>query len=290
MHPAPSIILFTVLSGFGFGLTSIVGLLQFLNQISMVDIIIFSSMGLFFSTIGLISSFFHLANKKNAIKSMSQWQTSWLSREAISSIFCLSIVVGNIGWIFVQNMYISEVGIILFLLSLITVFTTSMIYAQLKTVPSWNNMLTPTLFIFAALAGGSILITDHASLVLLLIFAVLQVLFWYIADRSFIDIETTVGTALGFSKNEDIRAFDAAHTNRNYLLNEMVYKVARKHAVKIRYISFFAAFVLPMSLILIFPGNFSVSVLIIATHLVGIYFSRWLFFAEAKHSVSFYYQ
>ncbi len=290
MHPAPSIILFTVLSGFGFGLTSIVGLLQFLNQISMVDIIIFSSMGLFFSTIGLISSFFHLANKKNAIKSMSQWQTSWLSREAISSIFCLSIVVGNIGWIFVQNMYISEVGIILFLLSLITVFTTSMIYAQLKTVPSWNNMLTPTLFIFAALAGGSILITDHASLVLLLIFAVLQVLFWYIADRSFIDIETTVGTALGFSKNEDIRAFDAAHTNRNYLLNEMIYKVARKHAVKIRYISFFAAFVLPMSLILIFPGNFSVSVLIIASHLVGIYFSRWLFFAEAKHSVSFYYQ
>ena len=290
MHPAPSIILFTVLSGFGFGLTSIVGLLQFLNQISMVDIIIFSSMGLFFSTIGLISSFFHLANKKNAIKSMSQWQTSWLSREAISSIICLSIVVGNIGWIFVQNMYISEVGIILFLLSLITVFTTSMIYAQLKTVPSWNNMLTPTLFIFAALAGGSILITDHASLVLLLIFAVLQVLFWYIADRSFIDIETTVGTALGFSKNEDIRAFDAAHTNRNYLLNEMVYKVARKHAVKIRYISFFAAFVLPMSLILIFPGNFSVSVLIIASHLVGIYFSRWLFFAEAKHSVSFYYQ
>ena len=290
MHPAPSIILFTVLSGFGFGLTSIVGLLQFLNQISMVDIIIFSSMGLFFSTIGLISSFFHLANKKNAIKSMSQWQTSWLSREAISSIFCLSIVVGNIGWIFVQNMYINEVGIILFLLSLITVFTTSMIYAQLKTVPSWNNMLTPTLFIFAALAGGSILITDHASLVLLLIFAVLQVLFWYIADRSFIDIETTVGTALGFSKNEDIRAFDAAHTNRNYLLNEMVYKVARKHAIKIRYISFFAAFVLPMSLILIFPGNFSVSVLIIASHLVGIYFSRWLFFAEAKHSVSFYYQ
>jgi DMSO reductase anchor subunit len=290
MHPAPSIILFTVLSGFGFGLTSIVGLLQFLNQISMVDIIIFSSMGLFFSTIGLISSFFHLANKKNAIKSMSQWQTSWLSREAISSIFCLSIVVGNIGWIFVQNMYINEVGIILFLLSLITVFTTSMIYAQLKTVPSWNNMLTPTLFIFAALAGGSILITDHASLVLLLIFAVLQVLFWYIADQSFIDKGTTVGTALGFSENEDIRAFDAAHTNRNYLLNEMVYKVARKHAVKIRYISFFAAFVLPMSLILIFPGNFSVSVLIIASHLVGIYFSRWLFFAEAKHSVSFYYQ
>ena len=289
MHPAPSIILFTVLSGFGFGLISIVGLLQFLNQISTVDIVIFSAIGLFFSIIGLISSFFHLANKKNAIKSMSQWQTSWLSREAISSIFCLSIVVGNIGWVFIQNRYIDEVGIILFLLSLFTIFTTSMIYAQLKTVPSWNNMLTPALFIFTALAGGSILLLDYASLVLLLIFGVLQVLFWYIADKSFIYKETSLGTALGFSKNEDIRAFDVAHTNRNYLLNEMVYKVARKHAIKIRYISFFAAFVLPMSLILMFPGNFSVSVLVIGIHFVGIYFSRWLFFAEAKHSVSFYY-
>ena len=213
MHPAPSIILFTVLSGFGFGLISIVGLLQFLNQISTVDIVIFSAIGLFFSIIGLISSFFHLANKKNAIKSMSQWQTSWLSREAISSIFCLSIVVGNIGWVFIQNRYIDEVGIILFLLSLFTIFTTSMIYAQLKTVPSWNNMLTPALFIFTALAGGSILLLDYASLVLLLIFGVLQVLFWYIADQSFIHKETSVGTALGFSKNEDIRAFDVAHTN-----------------------------------------------------------------------------
>ena len=289
MHPAPSIILFTVLSGFGFGLISIVGLLQFLNQISTVDIVIFSAIGLFFSIIGLISSFFHLANKKNAIKSMSQWQTSWLSREAISSVLCLSIVVGNIGWVIVQNRYINDVGIMLFLLSLFTVFTTSMIYAQLKTVPSWNNMLTPAIFIFAALAGGSILLMDFASLVLLLIFGVLQVLFWYTADQSFIYKETSVGTALGFSKNEDIRSFDLAHTSRNYLLNEMVYKVARKHSVKIRYISFFSAFVLPMSLVLMFPGNFSVSVLVIASHLIGIYFSRWLFFAEAKHSVSFYY-
>ena len=289
MHPAPSIILFTVLSGFGFGLISIVGLLQFLSQISVVNIIIFSLVGLFFSTVGLISSFFHLANKKNAIKSLSQWQTSWLSREAISSIFCLWIVVGNIGWVFVQNRYINEVGIILFLLSLFTIFTTSMIYAQLKTVPSWNNMLTPAIFIFAGLAGGSILLMDYASLVLLLIFGVLQVLFWYNADQSFIYKETSVGTALGYSKNEDIRSFDVAHTSRNYLLNEMVYKVARKHAIKIRYISFFSAFVLPMSLILVFPGNFSVSVLVIGIHFVGIYFSRWLFFAEAKHSVSFYY-
>ena len=63
MHPAPSIILFTVLSGFGFGLISILGLLQFLNAISVFDLIIFSVLGVISSTIGLMSSFFHLANK-----------------------------------------------------------------------------------------------------------------------------------------------------------------------------------------------------------------------------------
>ena len=289
MHPAPSIILFTVLSGFGFGLISIIGLLQFLNEISMFELIIYSIIGVIFATVGLVSSFFHLANKKNAIKSLSQWQTSWLSREAIASIFCLLVVFGNIIWAVSQNNYISEVGVVLFFLSLFTIFTTSMIYAQLKTVPSWNNALTPAIFVCAALTGGAILLTDYASLVLLLVFGTLQISFWYIADRGFQDKETSVGTALGYNKNEEIRPFDVAHTNRNYLLNEMVYKVARKHSVKIRYISFFMAFVFPMSLILIFPNNFSVSVSAITIHLIGIYFSRWLFFAEAKHSVSFYY-
>ena len=289
MHPAPSIILFTVLSGFGFGLISIIGLLQFLSVINMFDLIIYSIIGVIFATVGLVSSFFHLANKKNAIKSLSQWQTSWLSREAIASIFCLLIVFGNIIWAVYQNNYVSEVGVLLFFLSLFTIFTTSMIYAQLKTVPSWNNALTPAIFVCAALTGGAILLTDYASLVLLLVFGTLQISFWYIADRGFQDKETSVGTALGYNKNEEIRPFDVAHTNRNYLLNEMVYKVARKHSVKIRYISFFMAFVFPMSLILIFPNNFSVSVSAITIHLIGIYFSRWLFFAEAKHSVSFYY-
>ena len=289
MHPAPSIILFTVLSGFGFGLISIIGLLQFFSVISMFDLIIYSIIGVIFATVGLVSSFFHLANKKNAIKSLSQWQTSWLSREAIASIFCLLIVFGNIIWAVYQNNYVSEVGVVLFFLSLFTIFTTSMIYAQLKTVPSWNNALTPAIFVCAALTGGAILLTDYASLVLLLVFGTLQISFWYIADRGFQDKETSVGTALGYNKNEEIRPFDVAHTNRNYLLNEMVYKVARKHSVKIRYISFFMAFVFPMSLILIFPNNFSVSVSAITIHLIGIYFSRWLFFAEAKHSVSFYY-
>ena len=68
MHPAPSIILFTVLSGFGFGLLSIIGLLQFFSQISIFDLIAFSVLGIIFSTVGLVSSFFSPCKQKKRNK------------------------------------------------------------------------------------------------------------------------------------------------------------------------------------------------------------------------------
>ena len=80
MHPAPSIILFTILSGFGFGIITWIGILQYFSMVSSLEVISFSILGGFFAVIGLISSTFHLANKKNAIKSFSQWRSSWLSR------------------------------------------------------------------------------------------------------------------------------------------------------------------------------------------------------------------
>ena len=195
MHPAPSIILFTVLSGFGFGLISIIGLLQFFSQISIFDLITFSILGIIFSTVVLVSTIFHLANKKNAIKSLSQWQTSWLSREAISSIFCLLLVYANIALVFSQNMYIRELGIVLFFLALFTIFTTSMIYAQLKTVPSWNNILTPFIY-FCSFSEWCNTINKLRLLSYFACIGTLQILFWYVADQGYKDKETSIGTAL----------------------------------------------------------------------------------------------
>ena len=42
-------------------------------------------------------------------------------------------------------------------LALATVFATAMIYAQMRSVPRWRSPLTPALFLLAALAGGALL-------------------------------------------------------------------------------------------------------------------------------------
>ena len=291
MHPAPSIILFTILSGFGFGVIAWVGFLQYFSLISPLEVIAFSILGGFLTVIGLISSTFHLANKKNAIKSFSQWRSSWLSREAVASVICLLLVFINISFIFFEKHSFPLLGIIASFFSLITVFTTSMIYAQLRAIPAWNTMLTPCIFLSASVAGGAILLKLDYALYVLVAFSVIQLMFWISSDLSEKNMKTNLSTALGFNKNYSIRSFDKAHTNQNYLLNEMVYKIGRKHSKRIRYISFLFSILIPSILIFfVNADSYLVASIFSVIHLLGLYFSRWLFFAEAKHVVSFYYE
>ena len=291
MHPAPSIILFTILSGFGFGVITWIGILQYFSMVSSLEVISFSILGGFFAVIGLISSTFHLANKKNAIKSFSQWRSSWLSREAVASVICLSLVFINISFVFFEKYSLSLVGIMASIFSFITVFTTSMIYAQLRSIPAWNTMLTPLIFLSASILGGAILLKQDYALYGLVFFSVIQLLFWVYSDSSEKNMKTNLSTALGFNENNSIRSFDKAHTNQNYLLNEMVYKVGRKHSKRIRYISFLFAVLIPSGLMLLNNNDSYLAAFIFSfLHLLGLYFSRWLFFAEAVHVVSFYYE
>jgi DMSO reductase anchor subunit len=74
----------------------------------------------------------------------------------------------------------------------------------------------------------------------------------------------------------------------------MGFVIARKHAAKLRRIALLAAFALPLLLTLaafLLPGIPAVVASTIAAPLamVGVVVERWLFFAEAKHSVTLYY-
>ena len=69
----------------------------------------------------------------------------------------------------------------------------------------------------------------------------------------------------------------------------MGFVIARRHAIKLRFISVVLGGIIP--LIIIIPGTLS-SVLLgfaLVSHLIGVSIERWLFFAEAKHIVSLYY-
>ena len=85
---------------------------------------------------------------------------------------------------------------------------------------------------------------------------------------------------------------ESPHTNPNYLMKEMVYVIGRKHSDRLRQISVIVGAIFPVILLVIGLNiGFQLIFLPIAAffHLLGIFISRWLFFAEAQHSVSLYY-
>ena len=161
MHPAPSVIAFTTLSGLGFGLLVFLGLGQ--PTVTGWTAFWFFLIAHTLAVGGLLASTFHLGRPERALKAFTQWQTSWLSREAWAAVAALVTMGLYAAAAVFLGTRIAPLGLIGAALSLGTVFTTAMIYAQLKTVPRWNQVLTPLHFLSASLGGGALLAgADHA--------------------------------------------------------------------------------------------------------------------------------
>ncbi|MEX0276267.1 MAG: dimethyl sulfoxide reductase anchor subunit family protein [Ruegeria sp.] len=292
MHPAPSVIIFTTFSGLGFGLLFFLGLGQ--PAVTGLVAFVFYAIAFGLAVGGLLASTFHLGHPERAWKAFSQWRSSWLSREGVCAVAAL-VAMGlfAFGAVFLHSHW-TLLGWIGALLSLATVFTTSMIYTQLKTIPRWNMNLTPAMFLSFSLAGGALLSGAEALAPWLLIVAgAIQLAYWSKGDAALAGSGTNLATATGLGSRGTVRAFEPPHTGTNYLLREFVHVVGRKHAQKLRVISFGLAFALPLLLILI-PVTGVVTKHIFAlfavlSHLAGVLVSRWLFFAQAEHVVGLYY-
>jgi sulfite dehydrogenase (quinone) subunit SoeC len=288
MNPAPSVILFTTLSGIGFGLLAFLGL--GLPQVSGRLAFAFFFLAYLLSVGGLLASTFHLGHPERALKAFSQWRTSWLSREAwaaVSALFVMAVYgAGLIFW----EVRLPILGLLGLLLSLVTVYCTSMIYAQLKTIPRWNMSLTPLLFISLSLAGGAVLSSaGFLAITMLATAGCVQIAYWVMGDTRFEQSGITMASATGLGKIGSVRAFEPPHTGTNYLLREFVYVIGRKHASKMRILTLLLMVLVPV-IILLIPANYTIKTLISAAcHLAGVCVSRWLFFAQAEHVVGLYY-
>ncbi|MEJ6479742.1 MAG: dimethyl sulfoxide reductase anchor subunit [Octadecabacter sp.] len=287
MHPAASVIIFTTLSGLGFGLLFWLGL--GMPATTGLNAFIFFTIAYLLAVGGLLASTFHLGHPKRALKAFTQWQTSWLSREAWFSVFALLIMaVYGAGLVFFGTAP-APLGWLGAVLSLGTVLTTSMIYAQLKTVPRWHHWSTPLLFATLSLAGGALLAGQVTfAIPLLAIAGIVQVSCWIIGDGQLRASGTTIETATGLGNIGKVRAFEPPHTGTNYLLREMVHVVGRKHASTLRLISLVLMVGLPI-LFLLVPFGHIWAALAVLSHLIGVAVSRWLFFAQAEHVVGLYY-
>jgi sulfite dehydrogenase (quinone) subunit SoeC len=287
MHPAPSIIAFTTLSGLGFGLFFWLGM----GMPGATGLVAFVFFAIAFALAGggLIASAFHLGHPERGLLAFTQWRSSWLSREAISAVATLAVMgLYAIGRVFLAADWV-PLGWLGAALALVTVLTTAMIYTQMTTVPRWRSPLTPALFLSLSLGGGALLAGQVTwALALLTLAGALQLAWWWRGDRAFATAGTTMASATGLGQIGQVRAFAPPHTGPNYLLREMVHVIGRKHALKLRVIAFGLGYALPV-LLLVVPFSHVMGALAVISHVSGILASRWLFFAEAEHVVGLYY-
>lgn len=310
MNPAPSIVFFTTASGAGYGLLFWLGLLRALGwgagaPPSFGAAAVLLALALI--TAGLLSSLAHLGNPQRAWRALSQWRSSWLSREGVAAVLTyppalLFLSALRFGWpgLAVVGGLLSAAG------AVATVYCTAMIYASLKTVRQWRHpLVVPGYFAMAALSGAALLAALAAAWGLrgaVLVPAALAVLggvaalalkraYWRAVDAGLPGPTAESATSLGAIGR--VRPLDPPHTQQNYLLREMGFRVARKHAARLRGIALSAGFAAPAVLALLaLAGAPAAPLLALGAllALLGVLVERWLMFAEATHTVTLYYR
>jgi DMSO reductase anchor subunit len=118
--------------------------------------------------------------------------------------------------------------------------------------------------------------------------------YWQSIERG--TTRSTLASATGLPRDKSLRPLDPPHTEENYLLKEMGYRIGRAHAGKLRRIALALGFAVPLlalALEFLLPGG-TIAILIMfagaIAATVGILIERWLFFAEATHTVTLYYR
>ena len=307
MNPAPSIIFFTVASGAGYGLLFWMGLLRPLGLVPVSPGFggLAIGLALVLVMLGLLSSTAHLGRPERAWRALSQWRSSWLSREAVAAMATFApaglFFVGVIGE---GGAFTTLMGLLAALGAAATVFCTGMIYASLRPIRQWHHpLVTPGYLLFGAFSGAVLLAllagfwgaaAVPAALAALLGAAgfALKRAYWASVDAAPPVATAESATGLGFIGK--VRVLDPPHTETNYLLREMAFRIGRAHAARLRRIAAIGGFAAPAALLALASlagGAAAVLLALAATGLAlaGLLAERWLMFAEATHTVALYY-
>jgi DMSO reductase anchor subunit len=308
MRPSASIILFTTAAGAGYGMLFWLGLLRPLGLVPAGGAFGLIALGiaLFLVTLGLLSSTLHLGRPERAWRAFSQWRSSWLSREGVAAVatyplaglFGLAVLLGWEGAAAVAGL-LAAAG------AATTVYCTGMIYASLRPVRQWRHpLVVPGYLLLAAFSGATLLAMTAAywgRAAAPALLAALGAAAAILLKRAYWrDIDTappvaTVESATGLGAIGPTRPLDPPHTETNYLLREMGFRIARKHASKLRRIALGAGFAAPLALavLALLAGGTLLPVLLLSAAatlaILGLLVERWLMFAEATHTITLYY-
>jgi DMSO reductase anchor subunit len=310
MHPALSIVFFTTASGAGFALLMLLGLgapLGLLPPSSGFGFAALATAALLAAG-GLASSVFHLGRPERAWRAFSQWRSSWLSREGVFSVLTfLPAAIFGIGWVFfgATGGFVGLCGIAAAALAAVTIYCTGMIYASLTPIHQWHNRwVVPNYFALGLMSGFLVLdflvrlwTPGPSGVGLLTLIVVLTA--WWAKEQYWRFIDTTsarstTATATLLGSRGKVRMLEPPHTEENYLLKEMGFRIARKHQARLRRVARLTGFAAPFLLSLLalviggHIGGIAAGIALVSAAL-GLVVERWLFFAEAKHTVTLYY-
>lgn len=310
MHPALSVILFTTASGAGYGLLALLGVLGPMGMLPAGRWFALAAFLLAFLpiTFGLLSSTFHLGHPERAWRAMSQWRSSWLSREGLLAVSTyLPAGLFALGWIVFERIdgIWALFGAAAAILSAATVYATAMIYRSLKPIQRWCNGWTVPNYLLLGLMTGALWLTALLGLygaqrldVMLLALsacagaAAAKLGYWRFIDTT--SSASTAESATGLGRIGKVHLLESPHSGDSYLMREMGFRVARKHAARLRRGAALLAFAAPIGLILLaaaLGGRPAAMATLVAalSATAGVLVERWLFFAEAKHAVTLYY-
>jgi sulfite dehydrogenase (quinone) subunit SoeC len=310
VHPAASIIVFTTLTGAGYGLLFWLGIAGALLLLPPDPGFAATALLLAFVVVsgGLASSAFHLGRPERAWRAFSQWRSSWLSREGVASLAAYApAAVFAWGWILrgTTGGAWAAAALATSVMAAVTVVCTAYIYRSLKPIAHWSNGWVPANFLALAGMTGALWLAALAAafglpasgalwlaIGTIVAAGALKLGYWRHIDGR--PGHSTAESATGLGRFGQVRLFEAPHTEANFLQKEMGFAIARKHSAKLRRITLHLAFVIPLLLTLVALAGAgwpyvaaAVAAAPIAT--LGVLMERWLFFAEAKHTVTLYY-
>ena len=327
MHPAFSVIFLTTLIGAAQGMfmALVTGqVYSMANLLEPQDNVTFYFAGSMITLVllggGLVAAVFHLGKPSyfltRAWRGVTQWRTSWLSRELIAlPAFMLLValygVVHYMGWtspLFVIKGVIPVdisliIGTLGVLMAIVLYVCTAMIYASLRFLQEWHSPLTVANFILFGPASGFTLTAAFSAwsgVDLVGFYGTWAVVFTMLAaiTRGFsmlrnrrIKHKSTMRSALGI-RHTKITQRSMGFMGGSFNTREYFHGKSNATLESVRLFFMACVFALPVALLAASNAMESEYLPIPAflVQYIGLLAERWYFFAEAKRPQNLYYQ
>jgi sulfite dehydrogenase (quinone) subunit SoeC len=194
------------------------------------------------------------------------------------------------------------------LLAWAVILCTAMIYGSLKPIRQWRTRWTPTNYLLLGHWSGAMLLAAVACAyasrpgMFLVLAGVLglaalstKLAYWRAIgdDAGAPTLERAIGVREGVHGPGPVsvahaRLLDAGHSHGTFLTHEFGFALAQRHARALRGVALALGFGLPLAWLATVATRWQAALAATACCIIGLLVERWLFFAEAKHTVRLY--